>query len=90
MVSFGLEAPSLKRLAALVHYLDIGGVRPAEASGVERVLAGLRDSIPDDDRLVQAAGAVFDGLLIRSRRSWRLWISRIRRRTPSTASSARS
>jgi hypothetical protein len=61
--SFGLEQPALKRLGALVHYLDIGGVQPAEASGVERVLAGLRESIPSDDRLLDAASRVFDGLV---------------------------
>jgi hypothetical protein len=62
MASFGLEQPALKRLAAVVHYLDVGGVQPIEASGVERVLAGLRHSIPDDDQLVQVANGVFDGL----------------------------
>jgi len=63
LASFGLEQPELKRLGALVHYLDAGGVQPPEASGIERVLAGLRQSIPDDDGLLQAASGVFDGLL---------------------------
>jgi hypothetical protein len=63
MASFGLEAPALERLGALVHYLDVGGIQPAEATGVERVLAGLRQSEPDDDRLLQGATAVFDGLV---------------------------
>jgi hypothetical protein len=62
MTSFGLEQPALVRLGALVHFLDIGGIQPPEASGVERVLAGLRDSLTDDDRLLEAAGGVFDGL----------------------------
>lgn len=62
MASFGLEQPALKRVGALVHYLDVGGVQPPEASGIERVLAGLRESIPNDDRLLQAASGVFDGL----------------------------
>jgi len=61
--SFGLDAPALGRIGALVHYLDVGGVQPPEASGVERVLAGLRASITDDDSLLQAAGGIFDGLL---------------------------
>ena len=34
-----------------------------EASGIESVLAGLRDAIDDDDQLVKAAGTVFDALL---------------------------
>jgi hypothetical protein len=63
MASFGLEAPALERLGALVHYLDVGGIQPAEATGVERVLAGLRQSEPDDDRLLHVATAVFDGLV---------------------------
>ncbi|WP_024302364.1 chromate resistance protein ChrB domain-containing protein [Pseudogulbenkiania sp. MAI-1] len=61
--SFGLEQPSLRRLGTLVHYLDVGGVQPAEAAGVERVLAGLRATFSDDDQLLQAASGVFDGLL---------------------------
>ena len=33
------------------------------ALGVESVLAGLRDSVADDDQLLERACAVFDGLL---------------------------
>ena len=62
LASFGLEQPALKRIGAIVHYLDAGGVQPPEASGVESVLAGLRDAIDDDDQLVKAASAVFDAL----------------------------
>ncbi|MRK23720.1 chromate resistance protein ChrB domain-containing protein [Pseudomonas sp. JG-B] len=61
--SFELNAFSLERVAALVHYLDVGGVQPVEAAGIERVLAGLRESILDDDQLLAAASAIFDGLL---------------------------
>jgi hypothetical protein len=43
--------------------IDVGGVQPAEAAGIERVLAGLRESIADDDQLLAAASAIFDGLL---------------------------
>ena len=43
--------------------LDVGGAPPPEATGVESVLAGLRASIRDDDQLLTAANAVFDGLL---------------------------
>ena len=58
-----LKAPGLSRIAALVHYLDVGGSQPAEASGIERVLAGLRESITDDNQLIAAANGIFDGLL---------------------------
>ncbi|RRW77575.1 chromate resistance protein [Pseudomonas aeruginosa] len=63
LASFKLENSALNRIAAVVHYLDIGGSQPAEASGVERVLAGLRESITDDDLLLQAASSIFNGLL---------------------------
>ena len=32
LASFGLEQPALRRIGAIVHYLDAGGVQPAEAS----------------------------------------------------------
>ncbi len=64
LASFGLEQPALRRVGAIVHYLDAGGVQPPEASGIESVLAGLRDSIDDDDQLMKAASTVFDGLLM--------------------------
>ncbi len=63
MASFGLTQPALARVAALVHYLDVGGVQPPEAAGVESVLTGLRDAIADDDALIGVAGGVFDALL---------------------------
>lgn len=65
LASFSFDQrPALQRMAALVHYLDVGGVRPPEAAGIESLLAGLRESIADDDQLLAAASAVFDGLLV--------------------------
>lgn len=61
--SFGLEQAALKRIGALVHYLDVGGIQPPEASGIESVLAGLREAITDDDQLLAQASHVFNGLL---------------------------
>nr|WP_305773794.1 chromate resistance protein ChrB domain-containing protein [Leclercia sp. W6] len=63
MVRFGLTGDALNGPAMLVHYLDVGGVQPPEAAGVESVLAGLRESITDDDTLLAAACSLFDGLL---------------------------
>lgn len=63
ITSFALAEPGLQRVAALVHYLDVGGAQPAEAAGVERVLAGLRETLSDDDQLLNAASSLFDGLL---------------------------
>jgi hypothetical protein len=62
LAAFGLEQPALKRLGALVHFLDVGGVEPPEASGVGRVMAGLREAIADDDQLMLVASGVFEGL----------------------------
>ncbi|MDF3013279.1 MAG: chromate resistance exported protein [Cellvibrio sp.] len=63
LASFGLNHPELTRMGTLVHYLDVGGVQPMEASGLEQILWGLRNSIADDDQLIAAAGSVFDALL---------------------------
>lgn len=61
--SFGLDGdPALARIATIVHCLDVGGVPVAEAPGIEAVLAGLRAAADDDDKLLTAAGRVFDGL----------------------------
>jgi hypothetical protein len=64
LASFDLQTPALLRLGVLVHALDAGGVIPPEAAGVERVLAGMRDAIADDDQLLLAAAGVFEGLLV--------------------------
>jgi hypothetical protein len=62
IAAFDLASPALRRLGTLVHGLDAGGVMPPEAAGVERVLAGMRDAITDDDTLMLAAAGVFEGL----------------------------
>ncbi len=62
-LSFGLDAdPRLQRIAAAVHYLDVGGIPVPEAAGLEAVLGGLRELHADDDALAAAAGQVFDAL----------------------------
>jgi len=63
LASFGLETPALQRLGVLVHFLDVGGVQPPEAAGIESALAGLRESLTDDDQLLNFSSAIFDGLL---------------------------
>jgi hypothetical protein len=63
LASFGLDAePALRRIGDMVHFLDVGGTPVREASGIEAALAGLRDHLRDDDTLLDAACAVFDGL----------------------------
>lgn len=63
LASFGLDQAALRRIGILVHYLDAGGVQPPEASGIESVLAGLRETIQNDDQLLATASCLFDGLL---------------------------
>jgi hypothetical protein len=61
--SFGLdEKPALARLGQLVHYIDVGGVPPDEAPGIEMIVRGLQAQHADDDQLLEAAFAFFDTL----------------------------
>lgn len=61
--SFGLEVdPAIARIAAVVHFLDAGGVPVPEAAGIEAVLAGARDGEADDDALLAEASSLFDNL----------------------------
>ena len=63
LASFGFETNrGLACLAQLVHFLDVGGPVVPEAAGFEAILAGLRDTAPDDDALLVAMTPVLDGL----------------------------
>lgn len=61
--SFGLDQDrAIARLGALVHYLDVGGVAVPEAAGFAAIMAGARSQQTNDDKLLQAIGAVLDNL----------------------------
>jgi len=60
--SFSLETPALKKIAEIVHYLDVGGIEPPEAIGIEKVIQGLRSQINNDDQLFALSNHIFDGL----------------------------
>ena len=61
--SFGLaQDERLQGIAAMVHFLDVGGIPVPQAAGLEAVLGGLREMHADDDTLLRAASAVFDAL----------------------------
>ena len=63
LASFGLDGdPALNQVAAVVHFLDVGGIPVADARGLEMVLKGARDNAHSDDDLVVAAARVFDHL----------------------------
>jgi hypothetical protein len=62
LTSFGLaQHHALKRVGALVHFLDAGGTPVAEAPGVDTLLQGAyRRNKDDDDELLAEAEKTFD------------------------------
>jgi hypothetical protein len=61
--SFSLESDArLRRVATIVHCLDVGGVPVAEASVLEAILRGMRERIRDDDLLLAQSSVLFDDL----------------------------
>jgi hypothetical protein len=63
LASFGLESDvGLVRLGALVHYLDVGGIPVAEASGFAAMMTGARSLHTDDGALLDMMSVVLDGL----------------------------
>ena len=65
LASFNLETdPALERMAAAVHFLDVGGIPVAEAAGLEMILKGMRERCPDDDVLLGEAVKIFDDLYL--------------------------
>jgi hypothetical protein len=63
LVSFGLETdPALVRIAAIVHYLDVGGFPVPESAAIEAALRGMRARTDGDDRLLERASQLFDDL----------------------------
>ena len=63
LATFELERdPALTRIAAVVHFLDVGGIPVAEAAGLEMILKGMRERCADDDDLLSEAAIIFDDL----------------------------
>jgi len=63
LVSFSLDDdPGLARLAALVHFLDVGGIPVAEAPGLAAIVLGARAAQPDDDGLLDSVTPTLDNL----------------------------
>jgi hypothetical protein len=61
--SFSLEHDAgLRRLGALVHHLDVGGIPVAEGPGFATIMAGTRALQADDDGLLKAITPVLDSL----------------------------
>jgi hypothetical protein len=63
MESFGLEQDSaLARIAAIVHYLDVGGFPVPENAVVEAALRGMQKRARKDDQLLERASEFLDDL----------------------------
>ena len=62
--SFGLKERALKKMAEIVHDLDMKDERysAAEAKGIEDILSGIRKTALDDDEMLEKGIAVFEML----------------------------
>jgi hypothetical protein len=58
---FGLDHdPALAKIAAAVHFLDVGGIPVPEANGLETMLKGAKEKAHGDDALLAEAMRTFD------------------------------
>lgn len=63
--SFALaDDPALRHLAALVHFLDVGGLPVPEAAGFAAILTGARARLSDDDSFLAEASRLLDDLYL--------------------------
>ena len=61
--SFNLQNdPGLKQLAAMVHYLDVGGLAVPEADGFSAILVGAKARCANDDTLLDYMTSVLNDL----------------------------
>jgi hypothetical protein len=61
LAAFGLEEdPALRSIAAAVHFLDVGGIPVADATGLATMLKGAKEKARTDDALLAEAIRVFD------------------------------
>jgi hypothetical protein len=59
--AFGLDQdPALAKIAAAVHFLDVGGIPVADATGLETMLKGAKEKARGDDALLAEAMRAFD------------------------------
>jgi len=58
--AFSLRDPALKRIAGIIHALDIGGATVPEAAGVESLLQGAQRRAPDEKSLLAETEKTFD------------------------------
>ena len=69
LASFGLEDDAaLRRIAAMVHQLDVGGEPVPEAAGFEALMAGARERLDDDNALLAEMTTALDSLYVHFQR----------------------
>ena len=59
-----LEDPALRKLANLIHTIDVGGIPVDEAPGFEMLIRGLQALHADDDALLAACIPGFDAFYL--------------------------
>lgn len=63
MHSFQLHNdPALQHIAAMIHYLDVGGVAISEADGFVAILTGARSRCRNDNELLNTMSPILDDL----------------------------
>lgn len=63
MHSFQLQDdPALQHMAAMIHYLDVGGVAISEADGFVAILTGARARCRNDNELLNTISPILDDL----------------------------
>lgn len=68
--AFGLDNdPALAKIGAAVHFLDVGGIPVADATGLETMLKGAKERARSDDALLNEAIRVLDLLYSAYRRA---------------------
>ncbi len=61
VTSFALDGdPALAAIGRAVHFLDIGGIPVADASGLETMLRGIKEKARDDDGLLAESMRILD------------------------------
>lgn len=60
LASFTLNDSALDRIAAAIHYLDVGGVPTEDSAGLETVVRGAKQRFAGDDQLLEHASSILD------------------------------
>jgi hypothetical protein len=66
MKSFSLKDKTLRKIAEIVHALDLKDdkFRTPEAKGIEEILSGIRKTVKDDHKVLAKGMAIFEMLYI--------------------------